>query len=131
MDGAEFEKWTARLLARSGCRDVRVVGRSGDMGADVVAISPSGGRLVVQCKRYTDKKVGSGSVQSFSGTAWHIHKASLAMMVTTTAFTKPAQEVAARIPGMVLIDRSALAEWARTDVLPGIDGAVRRSPASA
>jgi restriction system protein len=118
MGGTDFEWWTARLLGRSGCVDVRVVGGAGDLGADVSAIAPDGCRIVVQCKRYsTNNKVGSAALQRFSGTARAVHGAHHAVIVTTSTFTKPARDFAATM-GIVLVDRPALAEWARTGVAP-------------
>ncbi|MFD9733183.1 restriction endonuclease [Umezawaea sp. NPDC059074] len=118
MGGTEFELWTARLLGRSGCVDVEVVGGSGDLGADVTAIAPDGGRIVVQCKRHgTGNKVGSPALQRFSGTARAVHGAHHAVVVTTSTFTRPAQDFATAM-GIVLVDRDALAEWARTGVAP-------------
>jgi len=52
MTGREFEEWVARLLERSGCREVLVVGSSGDKGADIRALTSTGRLLIVQCKRY-------------------------------------------------------------------------------
>ncbi len=118
MGGVEFEQWTARLLERSGFLDVEVVGGAGDAGADVLAQAPDGGRLVVQCKRYgPSNKVGSEAVQRFAGTARAYHGADYAVLVTTSAFTAPARDVAGRV-GIVLVDRVALAEWARTAIAP-------------
>ncbi|GLZ36876.1 restriction endonuclease [Actinokineospora sp. NBRC 105648] len=119
MSGHDFEHWVARLLRRSGCADVRVVGGAGDAGADVVALSPAGSRVVVQCKRYdhVNRKVGSKEVQLFTGTAWFVHHAQIALMVTTTRYTKPAAEVAARAR-ITLVDRDLLAEWARSGTAP-------------
>jgi restriction system protein len=117
MSGVEFERWTARLLRRSGCVDVRVVGGAGDAGADVVATTPDGGRVVVQCKRYGSKKVGTGAVQMFAGTDRIYHKADVSLIVTTSGFTAEARKVAAGV-GIVLVDRQVLAEWARTGTAP-------------
>ncbi|GAA2687115.1 MULTISPECIES: restriction endonuclease [Actinosynnema] len=118
MGGVEFEQWTARLLERSGFLDVTVVGGAGDAGADVLAQAPDGGRLVVQCKRYgPNNKVGSEALQRFAGTARAYHGADYAVLVTTSSFTAPARDVANRV-GIVLVDRVALAEWARTAIAP-------------
>ncbi|RKT54867.1 restriction endonuclease [Saccharothrix australiensis] len=123
MSGRDFEHWTARLLRRSGCTDVEVVGRAGDAGADVVARSPHGGRVVVQCKRYDHlaTKVGSPDVQRFAGTARHVHHADHALLITTTGYTRPARDLAATV-GITLVDRDLLAEWARTGVAPPSTG---------
>jgi restriction system protein len=123
MSGRDFEHWTARLLDRSGCTDVQVVGGACDAGADLSARSPDGHRVVVQCKRYNHikAKVSSPEVQRFSGTARIVHKAEIALMITTAAYTAPAKDVA-RKAGIALVDRSLLAEWALTGVAPPVTG---------
>ncbi|MBZ4318357.1 restriction endonuclease [Streptomyces huiliensis] len=111
MDAAEFEEAVARLCARDGCTDVRVVGGAGDLGADVLATAPDGRRVVVQCKRYGDEhKVGSQDLQRFGGTCFTIHGAHVAVLVTTSDFTGPALEYAAR-SGILCLDARALAAW--------------------
>ncbi|MFI9009956.1 restriction endonuclease [Actinosynnema sp. NPDC053489] len=117
MSGAEFEQWTARLLRRSGCVDVRVVGGAGDAGADVLATAPDGSLVVVQCKRYGQTKVGTKAVQLFAGTDRLYHGADISLIVTTSAFTSDARKVAAGV-GIILVDRVILAEWARTGIAP-------------
>jgi len=47
-----FERDVARLLMHNGFTDVRVVGRTGDNGADILAVNPNG-LWVVQCKHTT------------------------------------------------------------------------------
>ncbi|PRY36786.1 restriction endonuclease [Umezawaea tangerina] len=117
MRGVDFERWTARLLRRSGCVDVRVVGGAGDAGADVLAATPDGRRIVVQCKRYGEKNVGTGAVQMFAGTDRLYHGSDISLIVTTSGFTSDARRVAAKV-GIVLVDRPVLAEWARTNTAP-------------
>lgn len=46
----EFERNTARLLMQAGWKDVRLVGRPGDGGADVLAVGREGATWVFQCK---------------------------------------------------------------------------------
>jgi restriction system protein len=123
MDGRSFEAWTARLLVRSGCSDVRVVGGAGDAGADLLAMTPGGHRIVVQCKRYdpVSGKITSPQVQLFSGTARLVHGAQIPIMITTARYTRPAHEVAGKA-GIVLIDRIELARWAATGVAPRATG---------
>ncbi|MFI0737445.1 restriction endonuclease [Streptomyces sp. NPDC021100] len=111
LDAAEFEEAVARLCERDGCTDVRVVGGAGDLGADVLATAPDGRRIVVQCKRYgPDHKVGSQDLQRFGGTCFTIHAAQVAAVVTTSDFTGPALEYAAR-SGILCLDERALAGW--------------------
>ncbi|HZG04613.1 MAG TPA: restriction endonuclease [Streptomyces sp.] len=111
MDAEQFEQAVAALCERDGCRDVRVVGGAGDLGADVVATAPDGRRVVIQCKHYSDtNKVGSQDVQRFGGTCWSVHDAQVAAVVTTSDFTAPAAEYADRC-GILCVDRRALLAW--------------------
>lgn len=98
MSGPDFEQWTARLLRRTGCTDVQVVG-----GAGLTA------------------KVGSPEVQRFAGTARIVHHADIALMITTTTYTAPAEKLAQKA-GIVLVNRVLLAEWARTGAAPPVTG---------
>ncbi|MFI1990805.1 restriction endonuclease [Actinoplanes sp. NPDC020271] len=115
MTGDQFEHFTARLMRVSGFREVRVVGGSGDMGADVIGRTPDGRRVVVQCKRFSGN-LGSPHVQRFAGTARDIHGAEVALLVTTGRPTAQARDVALRCR-ITLVDRPALARWLSTQVL--------------
>jgi restriction system protein len=107
----EFEEAIAALCVRDGCSQVQVVGGAGDLGADVVALSPEGRRLVIQCKRYgDDNKVGSQDLQRFGGTCFAVHEADVALVVTTSDFTAPAEEYAEQC-GIVCVARDALLAW--------------------
>lgn len=128
MTGTAFEHLVARLLRRDGCTDVRVPGGSGDLGADVVARSPSGLLVVVQCKRYSQhRNVSSPEMQTFLGTCFHEHGADEAWFVTTAQFSRPARELGSR-RGVHLVDRQALARWMAGETSPG---AAPRSGAAA
>ncbi|MFI8092210.1 restriction endonuclease [Streptomyces sp. NPDC086080] len=107
----DFEEATAALCVRDGCSQVEVVGGAGDLGADVVALSPEGLRLVIQCKRYgDDNKVGSQDLQRFGGTCFTVHEADVALVVTTAGFTAPAEEYAEQC-GIVCVAREELLAW--------------------
>ncbi|MET9960715.1 restriction endonuclease [Streptomyces sp. NPDC006326] len=111
LDADAFERAVAALCERDGCRDVRVVGGAGDLGADVLATAPDGRLLVIQCKRYCPThKVGSQDVQRFGGTCFAVHGAELAVVVTTSDFTQPAAEYAARC-AILCFGREALLDW--------------------
>ncbi|MFF7975696.1 restriction endonuclease [Streptomyces sp. NPDC007905] len=111
LDPDEFEQAIADLCVRDGCADVEVVGGAGDLGADVTAVAPNGYRLVVQCKRYGDgNKVGSQDLQRFGGTCFTVHRADVAVLVTTGEFTAPAVEYA-RQCGIVCVDAEGLRAW--------------------
>ncbi|MFJ8085691.1 restriction endonuclease [Streptomyces sp. NPDC096205] len=111
LDADEFEQAVAALCARDGCTGVEVVGGAGDLGADVLAVTPDGRRLVVQCKRYGDEhRVGSQDLQRFGGTCYTVHEADVAALVTTSDFTAPAVEYAEQC-GILCLDRAALQAW--------------------
>ena len=119
MSPTEFEQALAFLCQRDGCRDVRVVGGAGDLAADVIATTPSGHRIVIQAKRYgPGTAVRSEDVQKVNGTYQHAHGGHVAAIVTTSRFTRPAAEYAARV-GIRLFDHNALAGWvSRTGPAP-------------
>jgi len=111
MSGPDFEQLVARLLRRDGWHHVTVSGGAGDLGADVTAHHPGDGSLlVVQCKRYTDRAIGSPDLQRFLGTVFHHHHADHALYVTTSSYSRPARALAAG-GGVHLLDRQALATW--------------------
>jgi restriction system protein len=116
MTGAQFEEYVARLMRRDGLRRVQVCGGSGDLGADITAYTGDGRRVVAQCKRYAGS-VGDPHVQRFNGTAWQIHRADVALLVTTGRPTVNARRLAQRC-GIVVVDRAALAAWATDGLLP-------------
>ncbi|GAB3155387.1 restriction endonuclease [Micromonospora sonneratiae] len=119
MTGSEFERWFARLLARSGCTAVEVKGGSGDRGADIVARAPDGRRVVVQCKRHKPgNRVGSAVIQRFAGTCFTTHRGEICMIVTNGSFTAGDGQILARELGIQLVDRTVLEVWAHAGVAP-------------
>ncbi|MEU8842189.1 restriction endonuclease [Streptomyces roseus] len=111
VDADGFEHTVAALCARDGCTSVEVVGGAGDLGADVLATTAEGLRVVLQCKHYAvDNRVGSQDLQRFGGTCFAVHEADIAVLVTTSTFTAPAAEYAATC-GIVCVDGDALAAW--------------------
>ncbi|WAX76389.1 restriction endonuclease [Streptomyces sp. KMM 9044] len=111
LDPTEFEQAIAELCRRDGCLDVDVVGGAGDLGADVVARTPDGRLVVIQCKQYCEaNRVGSQDVQRFGGTCFTIHGADVAVVVTTSDFTAPAIEYAEQC-GIVCMDGQELLRW--------------------
>ncbi|MGW4094457.1 restriction endonuclease [Nocardia sp. NPDC004750] len=112
LSPSEFEEALAAFCRRDGCTDVRVVGGSGDLGADVIARAPDGRRVVLQAKRYrNDRSVDSQDLQRFGGTAHTIHGADVAAVVTTAhAFTPQACAYAAKAK-IQLMPAKALAAW--------------------
>jgi restriction system protein len=111
LDPYEFEQAIADLCRRDGCLDVEVVGGAGDLGADVMARTPDGRLVVVQCKRYCDSnRVGSQDMQRFGGTCFTVHEADVAVVVTTSDFTAPAVDYAQQC-GIVCVDGEELLRW--------------------
>ncbi|MFI0933574.1 restriction endonuclease [Streptomyces sp. NPDC021019] len=97
LDPYGFEEAVAELCRRDGCADAEVVGGAGDLGADVLATTPDGRRLVVQCKRYgPTNRAGSQELQRFGGTCYAVHEADVALVVSTGGFTEPALDYAER-----------------------------------
>ena len=111
LSPAGFEAALAGLCTRDGCTSVQVVGGAGDQGADVLAMSPRG-RMVVQAKRYApNRAVGSPDVQRFGGTCFTVHRADIAVLITTAARFTPAAREYAQVAGIRLMDGAQLAAW--------------------
>ncbi|WP_369202107.1 restriction endonuclease [Streptomyces sp. PU-14G] len=111
MSWQEFERYVAGLCRRDGCTDVVVSGKSGDLGADVVATLPDGRRLVVQCKHYAPHRyVPSGDMQKFVGTAWLHHRADVAVFAATCPFSRAALDLAVQ-QGVLAVHRDLLGVW--------------------
>lgn len=108
----EFEEAIADLCRRDGCTGVRVVGGAGDLAADVLATVPDGRRVLIQCKRHAPgNPVRSPEVQRVGGTYAIVHRADLAVIVTTSNYTADARAYA-RTAGISLVDGRKLASWA-------------------
>lgn len=106
----QFEVVVAMMLERSNYTQVEVVGGSGDLCADIKAISEKGELVVVQCKRYGSKKrVSSGEMQQFLGMITIHHRADKGIYVTTSSYTKQARELG-EDKGIELIDSECLVE---------------------
>lgn len=112
MSPSEFEHSIAALCRRDGCRRVRVVGGAGDMAADILADTPDGRKMLVQCKRYAlHRSVGSPEVQRVGGTYAVVHRADLAVVVTTGRYTDAATAYA-HAAGIRLVAAPELSRWA-------------------
>jgi restriction system protein len=93
----QFEGAVADLLHGMGYRDVRRVGGSGDLAADILCRDDNGRSIVVQCKRYAPgNRVGSPHIQTFIGMLSVHHQADHGIYVTTSEFSRPAQQLAQR-----------------------------------
>ncbi|MEV0317140.1 restriction endonuclease [Streptomyces sp. NPDC050658] len=110
LTATEFEQAIAELCRKDGCTRVQTPGGAGDLGADVIAYTPDDRKLVIQCKQYNGK-VRSPDVQKFAGTVFHIHRADVALLVTTASLTAPAADCA-RAAGIRVAEARQLNMWA-------------------
>ncbi|MEV0979486.1 restriction endonuclease [Streptomyces sp. NPDC049915] len=119
MTGGEFEELVAALCRRDGCTRVRRVGGAYDGGADVMGRLPDGRTMVVQCKRYAPSRtVASRELRDLLGAKVHFG-ARVAVFVTTTRFSRPAEEFA-RHNGILAVHRDLLGLWHNGTALPAL-----------
>lgn len=114
MTGFEFEDLIAELLRRDGYGSVRVVGRAGDRGVDVTALSPDGRKVAVQCKRQ-QKTVGADRIRNLIGAVHGSYTGHIGVLITSSTFTKPA--LAEAEGSLILVDRNDLVRWMDGDAL--------------
>jgi restriction system protein len=113
-----FERLIVQLLVSMGFGGSaelagRAIGRSGDNGVDGVIDQDALGldRIYVQAKRYAPgNNVGASAIRDFFGSLDR-HKAAKGVFVTTSAFTREAEETAERLSKrIVLIDGTRLGD---------------------
>lgn len=92
MNGSQYEKHVARKMRWRWFSFVKVCGKSGDYGADVMARDWLLRKTVVQCKHYA-KPVGVKAVQEVIA-AKAFYKAHRAVVATNTTFTANAKKMA-------------------------------------
>ncbi len=115
LSPTDFERRMANLFEAMGYV-VEHTGRTGDHGIDLLATSNAvitGGKLVIQCKRYAEvNKVGESEVRDLYGAVTH-ERASKGILVTTSDFTSPARKFATD-KQLELINGSKLAQLMET-----------------
>lgn len=106
MNGPAFEQYCARLLEANGYTNVRVIGKAGDHGMDILA-EKDGTKWGFQCKRWS-QPVGNREVRDIVASNFH-YKCDILVMVTNSTFTSNAKDYAesARV---LLWDRAKLNE---------------------
>jgi restriction system protein len=112
-----FERLVVELLLKMGYGGSRrdfghAIGKPGDGGIDgVIKEDKLGlGAIYLQAKRWDEGQVGSKDVQAFVG-ALHGRKANKGVFITTSGFSKPAQDYVKDIQDkVILIDGHTLAE---------------------
>lgn len=116
-----FERAIAELSVRSSdVHSASVHGGANDRGRDVLVHLRDGRRILIQCKRYTGKnKVTSEDVQKVNGTWRDIHGCDLAVIVTTSGFTRSAIDTNFLLPTPIrLTDGTGLVSWANGGTPP-------------
>lgn len=101
MSGYAFEEYCAKLLRSKGYREVDVTPKSGDFGADIIAISTDGEKTCFQCKNY-QTPVGVKAVQEIIAAKAYYH-CDVAAVITNSSYNEAAKELA-RETGVVLMD---------------------------
>ena len=107
MDPIKFEQLLAQAYRNLGWT-VRETRATGDRGVDAY-LERDGRKHILQCKRYSSSPVGAPFVRELIGTIVTEH-ADGAILVTTSSFSKGAEEVAATQDNVQLIDHSGLRE---------------------
>lgn len=113
MDPAKFERLVGRLLEEIGYENVEVVGKPGDGGVDVEAdiqVGITWVHEVVQAKRYKNR-VSVAAIDALRGALWKFN-AIRGTLITTSKFSKPAQEAAfpTSAPPITLVDGDKLVD---------------------
>ena len=105
LDGYEFEELMKKLLIKKGYSDVIRIGGAGDRGVDLIArdiINPNK-KILFQCKRWT-ANVDSTPIQRLhSMKTMYGDTISQAVCISTSNYTREAQEVA-RLTGVNIIN---------------------------
>lgn len=94
MSPSEYESHVGQIFSQRGFGNVRVMGGTGDFGADVLCTDTGGQKVCVQCKKYS-KPVGVSAVQEVIG-ARGFYGCQRAIVATTTGFTPAARQLAGK-----------------------------------
>lgn len=106
-----FERLIARLLIHKGYKAVRVVGGSGDKGADIIAIGPNNKRWLIQAK-YWAKAVPESELQKTLEAA-RLYKASNCVMVALNGVDNQARA----FQKQMLLQGKSLTVWEPADLI--------------
>ena len=111
LNPTEFEKFVGMVLEAMGMEytQIKRIGGSGDLGADIYARNMFDLPIIVQCKRYApDYSVDSPDMQRFLGSIVH-YRAVYGWFITTSRYTQPALDFAAMHQDRIrLLDGDAL-----------------------
>jgi hypothetical protein len=117
IDPLEFERLVAELMRRDGYSDVTLTSQTRDGGFDMFAVTDTAlGRhmYLVECKHYKrENPVGVSLVRNLYG-VMEAERATKALLVTTSYFTKGAIGFQERAPHrLALTDYENLVDWLR------------------
>lgn len=101
MTGVEYEKFVCYRLTQMGYKDVKMTKASDDNGADILAVTPDGHTIAIQCKKYRDH-VGKPAVYEAISARDYYYR-SQAAVITNSVFTRQAKEFAKRT-GVILVE---------------------------
>jgi restriction system protein len=106
MEPFDFEQYVGRLLEQQGYK-VKITGKPGDLGVDIVAQKGS-----LQCAVQVKLQVKPVSRRAISDVVAgkHHYGCNAAMVVTNNIFAKQAVDLA-RSTRCILIERTILARW--------------------
>lgn len=114
MSGTEFEEFVAELLRRDGYSGVEVIGKSGDRGVDITAMTPDGHKIAIQCKRQ-GRNVPADRIRNLIGAVHSTYSGHVGVLVTNSGFTAQAQ---AEGDGLILmVGRDELGDWMTGEAL--------------
>ena len=106
MNGHEFEEFVAAVLEGCGYEIEEVTRKSGDYGADIIAIA-NDEKIAIQCKRY-QKPVGVKAVQEVISAMKH-YDCERALVITNSTYTSQAFTLA--------MDNEVVQLWDRSDLI--------------
>lgn len=106
-----FERMISRLLIHKGFKGVRVVGGSGDKGADIIALGPNGKRWLIQAK-YWSKPVPESEIKRTFEAA-RLYKAQVAVMVAL----RGVDDNARTLQRAMLLQGKNLSVWEPADLV--------------
>lgn len=111
----QFEELICEILTRMGW-ELELTPATKDGGYDIFGFSGSPGGVrsswIIECKKYArERKIGVDIVRSLCGVKEEL-KAANAMIVTTSSFTRGAQDISRKRWDITLKDQKAIMEWA-------------------
>ncbi|MFJ4596171.1 MULTISPECIES: restriction endonuclease [unclassified Kitasatospora] len=109
---SDFEALIANTLRDEGYVIEQANGGANDGGADVIATSPAGVRVVIQIKHTTGgrRKVEPRVMREVNGSAKQEHGADVAVVLTNGDFTAPARQFGDKY-GIRALNHDALRRW--------------------